>query len=308
MAAPKSYDAFLDALGERESSGNYGAVNTLGFLGKYQFGELALIDVGYYSADGTAENDWKPGSWTGKDGVDSKADFLADPAAQESAIRAYMKLQWSYLGDARAYEGQTVHGIKITESGLLAAAHLLGAGAVRSFLHSDGKTVPGDAYGTPLAEYFTLFRGYDTPFEADHGGDDTLTGGIRDDVLKGGGGDDVLDGDRGSDRLVGGRGSDEFRFTAKLVAGEVDTIRDFAPGKDVIVLDSRVFEALDKGALEPDAFAAGKAARDGDDHLLYHGKSGTLRYDANGDDPGGVFTIAVLKKKLNLDADDILVI
>ena len=69
---------FLDALGERESSGDYGVVNTLGYLGKYQFGELALIDVGYYSADGTAANDWKPGYWTGKDGVDSKADFLAD--------------------------------------------------------------------------------------------------------------------------------------------------------------------------------------------------------------------------------------
>ena len=61
MAAPKSYDAFLDALGERESSGNYGAVNTLGFLGKYQFGEAALTDVGYYSADGTAANDWQAG-------------------------------------------------------------------------------------------------------------------------------------------------------------------------------------------------------------------------------------------------------
>lgn len=308
MAAPKSYDAFLDALGERESSGNYGAVNTLGFLGKYQFGELALIDVGYYSADGTAANDWHAGAWTGKDGIDSKADFLGDPAAQESAIRAYMKLQWQYLGDARAYEGQTVHGIKITESGLLAAAHLLGAGAVRDFLESDGKTVPGDAYGTPLAEYFTLFKGYDTPFVADHGEDDNLKGGIRDDVLKGRGGDDVLDGGRGSDRLAGGRGSDEFHFTAKLAAGEVDTIRDFAPGKDKLVLSGAVFAALDAGPLDPSAFALGKAAQDGDAHLLYHRKSGTLRYDANGDDPGGVFTIAVLPKKLDLGADDFLVL
>lgn len=308
MAAPKSYDAFLDALGERESSGNYGAVNTLGFLGKYQFGELALIDVGYYSADGTAENDWKPGSWTGKDGINSKADFLADPAAQESAIRAYMKLQWSYLGDARAYEGQTVHGIKITESGLLAAAHLLGAGAVRNFLASDGTSVPGDAYGTPLAEYFTLFKGYDTPFEANHGGDDILTGGIRDDLLKGGGGDDALDGGRGADVLAGGRGADEFRFTAKLAAGEVDTIRDFAPGTDTIALAARVFEALDRGPLDPDAFVRGKAASDGDDHVLYDRKSGVLRYDANGDDAGGVVKVAVLPKKLAVDADDFLVV
>ncbi len=326
MAAPKSYRAFLDALGERESNGNYGAVNTLGYLGKYQFGELALIDVGYYEPDGTAQNDWKPGFWTGKDGVRSKDDFLSDPAAQEGAIRAYMKLQWSYLGDARAYEGQKVHGIKITESGLLAAAHLLGAGTVRTFLQSNGRTVPADAYGTPLAEYFTLFKGYATPFTFDHGGPDTLSGGVRDDVLrgrggddrlhgrggddvlKGGRGDDVLDGGRGSDLLVGGRGSDEFRFTASLVRGEVDTIRDFKPGRDTIVLDSRVFKALDKGALEPDAFARGKAARDGDDHILYHRKSGALCYDANGDAPGGVTKFAILPKRLDLQADDFLVI
>jgi hypothetical protein len=49
-----SYRDFLDALGERESGGDYGVVNSYGYLGKYQFGELALIDVGYYTADGTA--------------------------------------------------------------------------------------------------------------------------------------------------------------------------------------------------------------------------------------------------------------
>ena len=118
--------------------------------------------------------------------------------------------------------------------------------------------MPGDAYGTPLAEYLTLFKGYDTPFEADHGGDDTLYGGIRDDVLKGKGGDDVLDGGRGSDRLAGGRGADEFRFSAKLVAGEVDTIRDFAPGKDTIVLSGAVFAALDHRPARPVGVRAGQ--------------------------------------------------
>lgn len=325
MAASGSYRAFLDALGDRESSGDYGAVNTFGYLGKYQFGELALIDVGYYRADGTAQNDWKAAYWTGKDGVASKADFLADPAAQEGAIRAYMKLQWSYLGEARAYAGQKVHGIKVTESGLLAAAHLLGAGAVRSFLASDGGTVPGDAYGTSLVEYFKLFRGYDTPFSYSLGGADTLSGGVRndvlrgrggddhlsggagDDTLKGGAGNDVLDGGRGADLLVGGRGADTFRFASAPGAGEVDTIGDFTPGRDTIVLAARVFKALERGALDPDAFVRGKVARDGDDHVLYHRKAGVLRYDANGDEPGGVVKVAVLPKKLALDGGDFLV-
>ena len=325
MAAATSYGSFLDALGDRESGGNYGAVNTLGYLGKYQFGELALIDVGYYTPDGTAKNDWQPARWTGKGGVHSKADFLADPAAQEGAIRAYMKLQWSYLGDARAYEGQTVHGIKVTVSGLLAAAHLLGAGAVRDFLRSDGTAAPGDAYGTALTEYLTRFKGYDTPFAFDHGADDVLTGGVRDDVLrgkggdddlsagagddvlKGGGGSDVLDGGAGSDLLAGGRGADAFRFSAGLARAGIDTILDFTPGKDTIVLSPAVFTALGKGPLDGDVFVLGKRARDDDDHVLYHRKSGLLRYDANGDEAGGVTTIARLPKKLDLDADDFLV-
>ena len=39
---------FFEQLGFRESSGNYKAINSIGYLGKYQMGEYALIDVGYY--------------------------------------------------------------------------------------------------------------------------------------------------------------------------------------------------------------------------------------------------------------------
>ena len=53
----------------------------------------------------------------GKDGIDSKADFLADGAAQEQAIRAYMKLQWVYLGERNASPVRTIGGLKVTESG-----------------------------------------------------------------------------------------------------------------------------------------------------------------------------------------------
>ena len=121
-----TYDQFFDALGQRESSDNYQAVNTLGFLGRYQMGELALEDVGYYTADGTANNDWQPAHFTGKDGVNSKADFLNSPAAQDHAIELYMEKQWSYMADLWKYEGQTINGIKITVSGMLGGAHLVG--------------------------------------------------------------------------------------------------------------------------------------------------------------------------------------
>ena len=154
----------------------------------------------------------------------------------------------------------------------------------------------------------TLFAGYDTPFAADHGGDDMLSGGIRDDVLKGGGGEDMLDGGRGSDMLVGGDGPDAFHFSTKLGKGKPDKIKDFAPGEDTIVLHRSVFKALDKGALDEHTFLRGKKALDGDDHVIYDHRKALISYDKNGDDPGGVVKIAKLSKNVDLGAGDFLVV
>ena len=327
-------DDFLEALGERKSSGSYTVVNTYGYLGKYQFGELALIDLGYYTADDTAKNDWQPGHWTGKDGVNSKADFLASPEAQEHAIRAFMKLQWQYLGDTQRFAGQTIGGLKLTESSLLAGAHLLGPGAVADFLEGGAVAAPADGYGTTITEYLTLFSGYKTPFKADHAGAESIPGGPKADILRGGGGKDtlagndgddrlkggkgkdgldggrgtdLLDGGRGSDLLTGGEDADTFRFAGKLHKIGPDTIADFVPGEDTIALRHKTFKALEAGDLDPALFHAGATAHDGNDHLLYDQASGILRYDKNGDRPGGVTTIAVLDGHPGLTADDVFV-
>ncbi len=57
--------------------------------------------------------------------------------------------------------GKRINGIKITESGILAAAHLSGAGAVQQFLWSYGKNSKVDAYGTRVEHYLKKFSGYD---------------------------------------------------------------------------------------------------------------------------------------------------
>ncbi len=320
-----SYADFLDALGERESGGDYAAVNSLGFLGKYQFGEAALVDAGFYRADGTAKNDWRTGYWTGELGVNSKADFLSNPAAQEAAIRAYMDLQWSYLQPVRQYDGEVVAGIKITVSGMLAGAHLLGAGTLAAFVDSGGDIAAKDAYGTPLTEYIGKFASYRTPYSIDHAAGETLDGGSHSDILRGFGGDDVLSGEAGKDkviggsgddrlaggaghdRLIGGRGADIFLFDDATAAANSDRIVDFRLAKDRIELDGAVFKALPDGPLAEAAFWRGAMAHDADDRIVYDPKSGVLFYDPDGGSPSEAVPIATLSKHLGLSHADLVV-
>jgi hypothetical protein len=56
-----SYDDFIEALGQRESSGNYQAENQFHYLGKYQMGELSFLDIGLVNKDTTNANDYAGG-------------------------------------------------------------------------------------------------------------------------------------------------------------------------------------------------------------------------------------------------------
>lgn len=161
--AGTDYADFLNALAKRESSLNRTAENTqTHYIGLFQFGEAALKDIGIYSGDSTRTNDWT-GTWSGKYGATSKGAFMASGDAQLSAIADYQKLTWnSYLkgNGAEAYLGRTINGVVVTESGLIAASHLVGAGAVLAWLRSNGATNPTDASGTQMTEYMSAFGGY----------------------------------------------------------------------------------------------------------------------------------------------------
>ena len=134
----KNHDAFLDAIGHRESSGNYKAVNRYGYLGKYQFGKSTLDHI--------------------KIKVD-KETFLNSPKLQEEAMhRLLLANKKSLRKYIRKYNNKTVHGVYITESGLLAAAHLGGAGSVRKFLKKGYQFKDGN--GTKLTSYIEQFAGY----------------------------------------------------------------------------------------------------------------------------------------------------
>ena len=88
--------------------------------------------------------------------------FLNSPQAQETAQRIYKQKQWSYIKNfAPKYDGTTINGIPITQSGMLAATHLLGQTRLQEYLQSNGNIVKKDGYGTSIEEYLQKFAGYD---------------------------------------------------------------------------------------------------------------------------------------------------
>lgn len=143
----KSFEGFKEALAFKESQGDYFTVNTFGYLGKYQFGKETLKMIGIYNPN----------------------HFLTSPELQEKAFIAYsQRNKWILRKDINRFVGKTIGGIKITESGMLAAAHLAGAGSVKKYLRSYGENNFADGYGTTVSYYMKRFSGYNTSFiEAD---------------------------------------------------------------------------------------------------------------------------------------------
>ena len=129
---------FLDAIGFKESGNRYDIVNRYGYMGKYQFGKRTLRGLGF---------------------KESRQEFLNSPITQELAMYALLKQNKRSLRKyIEKYDGEIVHGVLVTESGLLAAAHLGGAGSVKKWFRT-GK-VRRDGNGVKITSYMTKFSGY----------------------------------------------------------------------------------------------------------------------------------------------------
>ena len=107
------------------------------------------------------------------------------------------------------------------------------------------------------------------------------------------------------DTLTGGAGADDFVFSRPGTEG--DTITDFQPGVDRIVLEGREF-GLTPGAVAPEQFALGSVALDGDDRFLYNIGTGILRFDPDGTGEATPFTIAALSGAPTISMADIAVV
>ena len=136
----KDFIGFKEALAFKESQRRYNVVNKFGYLGKYQFakGTLALV------------------------GVNNTNGFLKSPSLQERAFKANVsRNKWVLRRDIRRFVGKRIKGILITESGIVAAAHLVGPGSVKKFLRSNGEQVFKDGFGTSIIDYMDKFKSYD---------------------------------------------------------------------------------------------------------------------------------------------------
>ncbi len=207
-----SYADFFAAVRARESGGDYGVVNSFGFLGAYQFGEAALVDLGVVSNDGQPFNNQYDGTFTGKYGVTSVSSFLGSPSAQDAAATDWFELLWNRARffDIEFFAGQTLNGVPLTVTGMIAASHLAGTGGLIDFIESGGFVDPADAFGTSLVDYLILFADYEAPtsFVTNADLSHQIEGGDGPDVLDGAGGNDTLIGGGDADMLIGGAGND----------------------------------------------------------------------------------------------------
>ncbi|BBD53252.1 hemolysin-type calcium-binding region [Planktothrix agardhii NIES-204] len=172
---------------------------------------------------------------------------------------------------------------------------------------SKSEEIKGD-YG-----YDTLNGGSGNDTLSGYDGQDKLIGGDGKDILSGGIGEDVLDGGKSSDTLTGEQGRDQFLFktNSKFKSGDIgiDTIADFGPDIDKIVLDKTTFNSLSSkagnGFSTNTEFAVVKtdeAADRSKGEIVYNSTNGNLFYNPNGvvsgSSGGGLFAVLTGNPKL----------
>ena len=144
---PIDYKAYAEKIGEKESGGKYDAVNTLGYLGKYQFGALALQDMGLVKKGTSLKGLDDPSNWNIEGG---KQAFLKNAQLQEDTMAKYTKQNFATLNRIGVINDKSSQQ---EVAGYLAASHLLGPGGAKQLAQGN---VGSDAYGTTSASYFKV--------------------------------------------------------------------------------------------------------------------------------------------------------
>lgn len=134
----RDHTAFLHNIGHYESGNRYSVVNRWGYMGRYQFHISTVEAVGIKA---------------------TKKQFLNSPSLQEEAMDRLLTSNYKTLRRyIRKYDGKVLHGVLVTKSGVLAAAHLGGAGNVRNWFRKGENFA--DANGTQITKYMKIFSNY----------------------------------------------------------------------------------------------------------------------------------------------------
>ena len=137
----RDFVGFKNFLGFFESGSNYKKVNRFGYLGKYQFGKGTLKMYG----------------------VRNLSDYRLNPELQEKVfLMNVMRNKWILRREISWYSNRYLNGTYISESGIIAAAHLSGPGNVKKFLrsHCNPDLDKRDANGTSISDYLNIFKDY----------------------------------------------------------------------------------------------------------------------------------------------------
>jgi len=137
----KTHKDFLLKMRMLESGNRYNITNQFGYMGAYQFGRSTLERIGM--------------------GGIKKDIFLNTPLLQDICmdmlLRENKKFLEKYIG---RYNSTTIKEIYVTESGILAAAHLVGPNMVILWLESKGEEDSCDANKRKCSDNVRDFSAY----------------------------------------------------------------------------------------------------------------------------------------------------
>ena len=196
--------AFFEKLAKLESGGKYDLADQKYYIGKYQIGTDVLMDMGWLPKGSTWSNARFIGEAATKWKLTGKQSFLNTPAAQDEVIMRSVKMRWATLkkhkdkickniavpknavykapGKVTAsetkvkaiimkkrnqgYKAEDLRGksFLLTSSGMLAASHLCGQGAMSNALENNFKGVwgiPVDGNAMPSLLYAENLAGHD---------------------------------------------------------------------------------------------------------------------------------------------------
>ena len=151
----KPENQFYEALGFKESSSNPNATNNEGAIGKYQILQSTLKELGYNI---TLEEF--------KKNPNMFPETLQTEALNKKILKdlKVLQKQWFRKDSSNinylSLIGDTINGIPITLSGLVASCHIGGVMGTIKFIDSLGKYNPGDTNRSTIGSYMKEFSGY----------------------------------------------------------------------------------------------------------------------------------------------------